>query len=79
LGARFLEDLEVEVHIEGPVIQHAKPFDEPSMMERLPHRPRQWGPWIEKRPDYSSLLQFNPLTYNRLAKPDATSFRNSGR
>jgi hypothetical protein len=78
-GARFLEDLEVEVHIEGPVIQHERPFDERSIMDRLPYRPRQWGPWIEKRPDYSSFVPVNPLrTYSRPAQPNTTSFRNSG-
>jgi len=76
---RFLEDLEVELHIEGPVIQHPKPFSKGSIMERLPMRPRDWGPWTEKRFDYGRVAQLSPSTYNRPpAKPNTTSFHNSG-
>jgi hypothetical protein len=75
---RFLEDIEVEMNIEGPVIQHARPYSEGSIVERLPTRPRDWGPWTEKRFDYGSLTQISPSIYNRPAKPNATSFRNSG-
>ncbi len=75
---RFLEDLEVEVHIEGPVIQHPKPFNKGSIVDRLPRLPRDWGPWTEKRLDYSRFAQISPSTYDRPVKPNTTSFRNSG-
>jgi hypothetical protein len=78
LRGRFLEDLEVEVHIEGPVTQHPKPVNEWSIFELLPTRPRTWGPWTEKRPDYSRLVQFQPPSYVGPANPNSTSFRNSG-
>jgi len=75
---RFLEDVEVEVHIDGPVIQHPKPLSERSISDRLPNRPRDWGPWNSNPIDYSSLTQINPSIYNRPAKSNATNFRNSG-
>jgi hypothetical protein len=75
---RFLEDVEVEVHIDGPVIQHPKPLSERSISDRLPSRPRDWGPWNSNPIDYGSLTQINPSIYNRPAKPNATNFRNSG-
>jgi len=73
---RFLEDVEVVLHIEGPVIQYRRPYDENSIFDRLPARPRKWGPWIENR-DYGTLRPLSPSTY-RPAKPNTTNFRNSG-
>jgi hypothetical protein len=77
LRGRFLEDLEVVVHIEGPVIQHPKPFTRESVLDRLPDRPRKWGPWKEKYRDFSNYVQVPPVQA-RPASPNSTSFRNSG-
>ncbi len=80
-SGRFLEEVEVELHIDGPVIQHPKPFDADSIWRRLPARPRNWGPWTEKRIDYSSLRSAATFAGNRIApppRPNQTSFRNSG-
>jgi hypothetical protein len=76
---RFLEDLEVEVHIDGDVIQHPKPYDANYLHERLPRRPRKLGPWFEPRFDARNFVPASnfarPMPPPR---PNSTDFRNSG-
>jgi hypothetical protein len=36
--------------MEGPVIQRPRSFDERSVRDRLPHRPRQWGHGLRSAP-----------------------------
>jgi hypothetical protein len=76
---RFLEDLEVVVHIDGPVIQHPKPGRSNDLADRLPRRPRRWGPWTERRWDASSFAQLPAMQRPPLPpRPNGSSFRNSG-
>lgn len=76
---RFLEGLELEVHIDGPVIQHAKPDSLRDLTDRLPRRPRNWGPWTEQLPRYESLVSGSILNRTISApRPNSTNFRNSG-
>lgn len=76
---RFLEDLEIEVHIEGDVIQHPKPFEVDDIDDRLPHRPRKWGPWFTPRFNNTNFIP--AASYSRplaTSRSNSTDFRNSG-
>lgn len=79
---RFLEDLEVEVHIEGPVTQHSK-LSEEDILKDLPRRPRKWGPWKQRRANFPDIAgPIFPASYGTgrplLPRPNSTDFRNSG-
>lgn len=76
---RFLEDLEVEVHIAGEVTQHPKATDATEVLAQLTRHPRQWGTWFTQR---SGLTNWIPATsfpsLPRTPRPNSTEFRNSG-
>jgi len=78
---RYLEDLEVLVHIEGDVFQHPKPVDDDDPTNWLPERPRTWGPWESSLFDYSRMVAALPSSLNtafRAPRPNSSDFRNSG-
>jgi len=79
---RYLEDLEVLVHIEGDVFKHPKPGDTDDVAGWLPARPRSWGPWMSSPLDYSRMLAASlPSSLNtalRAPRPNSSDFRNSG-
>lgn len=76
---RFLEDLEVEVHIGGDVVQHPKPYNIDHLFDRLPRRPRKWGPWYTPRFDNRNFVQTSAYTRPvPIPRPNSTDFRNSG-
>lgn len=79
---RYLEDLEVVVHIEGDVFQHPKPEADDDIANWLPGRPRTWGPWVSPPFDYSRVLAASmPSSLNtafRSPPPNSSDFRNSG-
>lgn len=77
---RFLEGLEVEVHIEGSVIQHPKKSAE-DIVDSLAERPRKWGPWRQPRLNPFDLGGYVPVPFHggvRVPRPNSTNFRNSG-
>ena len=73
----FLEDVALEIHLEGPVrgLEPVEPEDfEPDSL--LPSPPRAWGPWV----DYSSIIPSGLSTYipPMPSLPSSISFRNDG-
>ena len=76
---RFLEDLEVEVHIAGDVIQHPKPSDVTDVFTQLPRHPRKWGPWFTQRPGLTNWIPASNFpSVPRFPRPNSTDFHNSG-
>ncbi len=76
----FLEDVELEVHLEGPVrgLERASSddFDPDSL---LPRPPRAWGPWVDSAsmlvPGLSREFSYTPTMPSI---PGPLSFRNGG-
>lgn len=80
---RFLEGLELKVHIEGPVIQHARPYSPKAheLAKQLPKRPRAWGPWDQPPIDYARMMIPARNLYTppvSAPRPNHTDFRNGG-
>lgn len=77
---RYLEDLEVLVHIEGDVFQHPRPGDGDDFANWLPKRPRSWGPWESSPFDYSRMMPAlaSSLSTFRAPRRNSSDFRNSG-
>lgn len=75
----FLEDVEVEVHLEGPV-RGLRPVSRESFAahDLLPSPPRPWGPWVDR-----SVFSVPSLASSYAYMPSVTSlpsvnFRNGG-
>lgn len=80
---RFLEDLEIEVHIEGTIWSCDRPDGEESVAARVPKPPRKWGPFREPLINLSSYSSFplaSPSLFARVPHPrgNSASFRNAG-
>lgn len=73
----FLEDVEVDLHIEGNVFHHPKPGDDDDTNQWLPKRPRRWGRWTTPRFGYNipRMPAIGPLSG---IGPNSTEFHNSG-
>lgn len=77
----FLEDVEVEVHIEGAVSYLAKPQPQEDLDEWLPRRPRPWGPWEQQvnllpnvNINHLAGLDYSPGSFG----PNSIDLHNSG-
>lgn len=76
---RFLEDVEMNVHIDGKVWAWDVPFNDAQPATRVPSPPRRWGPWNESP---ISLPRFAPnvpnLSPGLPRGGNWASFRNGG-
>jgi len=76
---RFLEDLEVEVHIAGDITQHSKATDATEVLAQLPRHPRKWGTWFTQRLSPAHWIPASNFSSpRRIPRPNSTDFRNSG-
>lgn len=73
----FLEDVELEVHIEGSVFYQPTPADTDNTNDWLPRRPRKWGPWEIERFAHQ-MPRIPSLDLPSAVGPNSIEFHNSG-
>lgn len=76
---QFLEDVEINVHIEGNIWGCDVPFNGAQPMGRVPNPPRPWGPWTESPVGSSIRALRAPMSSQVTPKrSNRASFRNGG-
>lgn len=76
---RFLEDVEINIHIDGEVWAWDVPLNDEEPMSNLPRPPREWGPWQESPIDFPIFHPYVPALSGLTAPGgNRATFTNGG-